>query len=74
MLSVKLIDINKPKIRKRKDLLSLAASKATTRDVSQIISPQTAKLGKLRVPAYSRKGLSREFTIKLGPRLTESKS
>ena len=45
-MSVKLIDINKPKIRKMKDLLSLAASKETTRDISQIMSPQTAKLGK----------------------------
>ena len=46
MLSIKLIDINKPKIRRRKDLLSLATRKETTRDLSQIMSPQTAKLRK----------------------------
>ena len=45
-MSIKLIDINKLKIRRWKDLLSLATRKETTRDLSQIMSPQTAKLRK----------------------------
>ena len=48
-------DTIKPKIRRRKDLLLLAARKQNTGDLSQSSVSQTAKLGrfKLRVHAYS---------------------
>ena len=46
MMDIEPKDTTKPKIGRRKDLLSLAASKENTGDLSKAVSPQTAKLGK----------------------------
>ena len=76
MVTVEPTGTTKPKMGRRKDLL-LAVSKKNTRDLCQSsVSPEQQNWGsfKLRVHAYSRRGLSRgEFSIKLGQKLTVSK-
>ena len=46
MVDVKPLDATKPKIRRRKYLLLLAASKENTQIFPKAVSPQKAKLGK----------------------------
>ena len=75
LVGVKLKDTTKPNIGRRM-ALPLAASKEKTGVFPKAVSPQQQNWGsfKLRVHAYSWRGLSRgEFSIELGPSSTKSK-
>ena len=70
-MGVVLVDSNKPKVWRRKDVLLPSAGKESSKDC-----PQAVKLGrfKLRVHIWSWRGFSGgEFSRELGQRLTEFK-
>ena len=61
LVSVEPKDTTKPKIRRRKDLLLLAAGKENTGDLAQSsVFLNSWRSIKLRVHAYSRRGLGEQ--------------